>query len=64
MIKNIKYQNFHFIILNIYEYLVIDNEWGLINIVKQITEKETALYYIDLIIIQKCLHNFLDSKNF
>jgi hypothetical protein len=44
--------------------IIIDNESGKINNIKQITEKETALYYSDLIIIQKCLQNFLDAKNF
>ena len=43
--------------------IVVNNESGKINN-KQITEKETALYYSDLIIIQKCLKNFIDAKNF
>ena len=43
--------------------LIINNETGMIN-GKQITEKETALYYSDLIIIEKCLKNFIDAKNF
>ena len=43
---------------------MLDNQSGLINNKKQITEKETALYYSDLIIIQKFLQNFLDAKNF
>ena len=44
--------------------IIIENNTGMINKIKQITEKETALYYSDLIIIQKCLQNFLDAKNF
>ena len=51
-------------ILSYSKQIIIDNESGLINNIKQITEKETALYYSDLIIIQKCLQNFLDAKNF
>ena len=43
--------------------IVVNNESGKIK-EKQITEKETALYYSDLIIIQKCLKNFIDAKNF
>jgi hypothetical protein len=43
--------------------IIINNESGTIN-GKQITEKETALYYSDLIIIQKCLKNFIEVKNF
>ena len=43
--------------------IIINNESGTIN-GKQITEKETALYYSDLIIIQKCLKNFIEAKNF
>jgi len=42
---------------------IIINSTGKIND-KQITEKETALYYSDLIIIQKCIKNFIDAKNF
>ena len=42
---------------------IINNESGKIND-KQITEKETALYYSDLIIIQKSIKNFIDAKNF
>ena len=44
--------------------IIIDNEKGKINNVKQLTEKETALYCSDLVIIQKCLQNFIDAKNF
>jgi hypothetical protein len=51
-------------ILSYSKQIIIDNESWIINNVKQITEKETALYYSDLIIIQKCLQNFLDAKNF
>ena len=51
-------------ILSYSKQIIIDNESGLINNIKQITEKETALYYSDLIIIQKCLQNFLEAKNF
>ena len=40
--------------------IVINNETGKINDIKQITEKETALYYSDLIIIQKCINNFAE----
>ena len=43
--------------------IVVNNDSGKIND-KQITEKETALYYSDLIIIQKCLKNFIEAKNF
>ena len=43
--------------------IIINNETGKLNN-KQITEKETALYYSDLIIIQKCLKNFIDAKNY
>ena len=43
--------------------IIINNDSGKINN-KQITEKETALYYSDLIIIQKCLKNFIDAKNY
>ena len=39
-------------ILSYSKQIIIDNESGLINNIKQITEKETALYYSDLIIIQ------------
>ena len=42
---------------------IIFNEVGKIND-KEITEKETALYYSDLIIIQKCLKSFIDAKNY
>ena len=38
-----------------------NNESGKIK-EKQITEKETALYYSDLIIIQKFLKNFIEVK--
>ena len=51
-------------ILTYSKEIMLDNLSGLINNKKQITEKETALYYSDLIIIQKCLQNFLDAKNF
>ena len=44
--------------------LIIDNQTGMINNIKTITEKETALFYSDLFIIQKCLQNFIDAKNF
>ena len=40
--------------------IIINNETGKINNTKQITEKETALYFSDLIIIQKCIHNFIE----
>ena len=43
--------------------IIVNNETGKINN-KQITEKETALYYSDLIVIQKCLKNFIEAKNF
>ena len=43
--------------------IIINNDSGKINN-KQITEKETALYYSDLIIIQKCLKNFIEANNF
>ena len=38
--------------------IIINNESGKIN-EKQTTEKETALYYSDLIIIQKCFKNVI-----
>ena len=44
--------------------IMIDNESGKIDNTKILTEKETALYYSDLIIMQKCLQNFLDAKNY
>ena len=50
-------------ILSYSKDIVINSETGKIN-GKQITEKETALYYSDLIIIQKCLKNFFDAKNY
>ena len=50
-------------ILSYSKDIVINSETGKIN-GKQITEKETALYYSDLIIIQKCLKNFIDAKNY
>jgi hypothetical protein len=43
--------------------LVINNETGKINNTKEITEKETALYYSDLFIIEKCIKNFIDQNN-
>ena len=43
--------------------LVINNETGKINNIKLITEKETALYYSDLFIIEKCIKNFIDQNN-
>ena len=43
--------------------IIVNNDSGKIND-KQITEKETALYYSDLIIIQKCLKNFIEAKNY
>ena len=51
-------------ILTYSKEIIIDNEKGKINNVKQLTEKETALYCSDLVIIQKCLQNFIDAKNF
>ena len=51
-------------ILSSSKEIIIDNETGKINNIKQITEKETSLYYSDLIIIQICLQNFIDAKNF
>ena len=51
-------------ILTYSKEIIIDNEKGRINNVKQLTEKETALYCSDLVIIQKCLQNFIDAKNF
>ena len=47
----------------LYSKEIIFNDSGKLND-KQITEKETALYYSDLIIIQKCLKNFIDAKNY
>ena len=43
--------------------IIVYNETGYINKIKQLTEKETALYFSDLIIIQKCIINFLDQNN-
>ena len=51
-------------ILTYSKEIIIDNEKGKINNVKQLTEKETALYCSDLVIIQKCLQSFIDAKNF
>ena len=51
-------------ILSLSNSIILNNKTGMINEVKQVTDKETALYYSDLIIIQKCLQNFLDAKNF
>jgi len=42
--------------------IIINNETGKINNKKLITEKETALYFSDLIIIQKCI-NSITEKN-
>ena len=42
--------------------IIINNETEKINNIKQITEKETALYFSDLIIIQKCLKNFIEEN--
>ena len=42
---------------------LIINQTGKINNIKQITEKETALYFSDLIIIQICIKIFIESKN-
>ena len=39
--------------------IFINNPSGLINNNKKITEKEISLYYSDLLIIEKCLKNFL-----
>ena len=43
--------------------IIINNETGKINNIKQITEKEITLYYSDLIIIQKCVKIFVDQSN-
>ena len=43
-------------ILTYSKEIIIDNEKGKINNVKQLTEKETALYCSDLVIIQIILH--------
>ena len=51
-------------VLNYSKEIMIDNESGKIDNTKILTEKETALYYSDLVIMQKCLQNFLDAKNF
>ena len=50
-------------ILTFSKDIVINNETGKINNTKQITEKETALYYSDLIIIEKCIKNFIDQND-
>ena len=42
--------------------IILNNETGKINNIKQITEKETALYYSDLIIIQKCIQIFVEQS--
>ena len=49
-------------ILSLTRKMIVDNETGKINDTKQITEKETALYFSDLIIIEKCIKNFVDIK--
>ena len=36
---------------------------GKINNIKQITEKETALYFSDLIVIENCIKNFMNVKS-
>ena len=47
-------------ILTFTKDIVINNETGKINNIKLITEKETALYFSDLIIIKKCINNFTE----
>ena len=43
--------------------IILNNDTGKINNIKQITEKETALYYSDLIIIQKSVKIFIEQSN-
>ena len=42
------------------EDLIVNNPSGLIFGIKKITTKEIALYYSDLLVIEKCVHNFLN----
>ena len=49
-------------ILTFTKDIVINNETGKINNIKQITEKETALYYSDLFIIEKCIKGFIENN--
>ena len=49
-------------ILTFTKDIVINNETGKINNIKIITEKETALYYSDLYIIEKCLKSLVDQN--
>ena len=41
------------------EDIIVNNSTGLINNMKKITEKEIALYFSDLLVIENCLKNFL-----
>ena len=41
------------------EDIIVNNPTGLINNIKSVTEKEIALYYSDLLVIENCLKNFL-----
>ena len=50
-------------ILNFSKDIIINNETGKINNIKQITEKETALYFSDLIVIENCIKNFMNVKS-
>jgi hypothetical protein len=49
-------------ILTLTRDIILNNETGKINNTKLITEKETALYYSDLFIIQKCLKKLLETN--
>ena len=49
-------------ILTFSKDIVINNETGKINNVKQITEKETTLYYSDLFIIEECIKGFVSNN--
>ena len=41
------------------EDIIVNNPTGLINNTKNVTEKEIALYFSDLLVIENCLKNFL-----
>ena len=41
------------------EDIIVNNPTGLINNIKKVTEKEIALYFSDLLVIENCLKNFL-----
>ena len=43
------------------EDIIVNNPTGLINNIKDVTEKEIALYYSDLLVIENCLKNFISK---